>query len=211
MTLKKSTLEKKAQSILFFTPQALVASHMGVGARTPAYLQDLSDATRLRDSIRSDLQKQTNLMKEYVKTAIPEQQSQVVANPPPDRDSFSGFFDRTPLEWLDWSTRWGLTVCGAMLLLGFFTRLACLGGGVFLIMEFLSNSPWPWLPKSPMAEGNYVFINKNVVELCALMVLLTTRSGRWVGLDAIISYFLFGKKEHRVAEKQVGTTKGRLF
>ena len=53
--------------------------------------------------------------------------------------------------------------------------------------NILSNPPWPWLPASPKSEGNYVFVNKNVVELMALLVLLTLPTGRWLGLDAILS------------------------
>jgi uncharacterized membrane protein YphA (DoxX/SURF4 family) len=93
----------------------------------------------------------------------------------------------TKLEWLDWSTRWVLLVAGGCLLVGLFTRLACLTCIVFLVIEYLSNPPFPWLPVSPKAEGNYLFVNKNIVELLALLVLMTLPTGRWLGLDAILS------------------------
>ncbi len=93
----------------------------------------------------------------------------------------------TRQEWIDWATRWGLLVAGGCVLFGLFTRLACLGCAVFLITEYLLNSPFPWLPVSPRAEGNYLFVNKNVIELLALLVLATLPTGRWFGLDAILS------------------------
>ena len=44
-----------------------------------------------------------------------------------------------------------------------------------------------WLPESPRAEGHYVFINKNIIEMLALLALATTRSGYWAGLDGLLS------------------------
>lgn len=90
-------------------------------------------------------------------------------------------------EWMDWATRWGLLIGGGCVLLGLFTRMSCLGCAFFLFTEYLLNSPFPWLPVSPRAEGSYVFINKNIVELLALLVLASLPTGRWFGLDAIVS------------------------
>jgi hypothetical protein len=50
--------------------------------------------------------------------------------------------------------------------------------------------PLPGLPENPRAEGHYLFINKNTIEMLALLVLATTRSGSWLGLDALISCIL---------------------
>ena len=44
----------------------------------------------------------------------------------------------------------------------------------------------PGWPESPRAEGHYLWINKNVIEMLALLTLATTRSGRWVGLDGLL-------------------------
>jgi len=30
-------------------------------------------------------------------------------------------------------------------------------------------------------EGSYLFVNKNVIEMVALLALMTTRSGKWAG------------------------------
>ena len=36
------------------------------------------------------------------------------------------------------------------------------------------------------SEGSYLIVNKNLVELCALVVILVTGSGRFAGLDRIV-------------------------
>jgi hypothetical protein len=42
-------------------------------------------------------------------------------------------------------------------------------------------------------RGNYVFVNKNVVEMMALLVIAATPSGRWFGGDAFLNW-LFCRK-----------------
>jgi uncharacterized membrane protein YphA (DoxX/SURF4 family) len=90
---------------------------------------------------------------------------------------------------LDLATSWGLTIIGACLLLGLFTRLACVGGASFLLLLYLSMPPFPWLPEPPRApEGHYLFVSKNLIEMLALLVLATTASGRWAGLDGLLQF-----------------------
>ena len=62
-------------------------------------------------------------------------------------------------------------VVGACLLAGLFTRLACLVGAGFLVMTYLTHPPFPWYPLPPNTEGNPLFVNKNVIEALALLVL----------------------------------------
>jgi uncharacterized membrane protein YphA (DoxX/SURF4 family) len=69
---------------------------------------------------------------------------------------------------------------------GLFTRLACWAGALFLLSTYLVAPPFPWMPTPPQNEGNYVFVNKNVVEMLALLVLATLPTGRWWGLDALL-------------------------
>ena len=64
---------------------------------------------------------------------------------------------------------------------GLFTRLACLLGAGFLVMTYLTHPPFPWYPLPPNTEGNPLFINKNVIECLALLVLATFPTGRWLG------------------------------
>ena len=60
----------------------------------------------------------------------------------------------------------------------------------FLLMTYFIAPPWPWLPTPPNVEGNYLYVNKNVVEMFALLALATTASGRWFGVDALVHWTL---------------------
>ena len=47
----------------------------------------------------------------------------------------------------------------------------------------------------PMTEGNPLFVNKNVIEMLALLVVAAHPTGRWLGLDALWTYFVLPKTE----------------
>jgi uncharacterized membrane protein YphA (DoxX/SURF4 family) len=94
----------------------------------------------------------------------------------------------TNLDRINFVTRWGLTIVGACLIIGLFTRLSCVAGAAFLLMFYLAMPALPWLPESPRAEGHYLFINKNIIEMVALLTLATTASGKWLGLDGLVQF-----------------------
>jgi hypothetical protein len=48
--------------------------------------------------------------------------------------------------------------------------------------------PLPWLPAPPNAEGHYQWINKNIIEGIALLVLASTAVGQWFGADGFLRY-----------------------
>ena len=62
-------------------------------------------------------------------------------------------------------TMWRLTVVGACLILGLFTRLASLAGIAFLLMFYLCNPPFIGYFYAIPTEGSYLIVNKNLVEL----------------------------------------------
>jgi uncharacterized membrane protein YphA (DoxX/SURF4 family) len=99
----------------------------------------------------------------------------------------------TVLDWADALVKYGLVAVGACLLAGFLTRSACLVGAGFLLLFFLAMPPLPGWPESPRTEGHYLYINKTLIELLALLLLATTRSGRWLGLDSL--WPLFRRRE----------------
>src|SRR5262249_11369148 len=97
------------------------------------------------------------------------------------------------LDWSDFFVKWGITLTGAFLLLGLLTRTACVVGAYLLLMFFLAMPPLPGSPESPRAEGHYFFINKNIIEMLALLTLATTWSGRWAGLDGLLQLLRRGR------------------
>ena len=95
-------------------------------------------------------------------------------------------------------TSWGLAIVGVLLILGLFTRLASLAGIGFVLLFYLCNPPFVGYFYSIPTEGSYLIVNKNLVELCALAVVLVTGSGRFAGLDRIVHLLL--ARRPRLAE-----------
>jgi thiosulfate dehydrogenase [quinone] large subunit len=86
----------------------------------------------------------------------------------------------------DLITMWGLTAVGVLLILGLFTRSASIAGIGFIVLFYLCNPPFVGYFYSIPSEGSYLVVNKNLVELAALLVIFTVNSGRFAGLDRIL-------------------------
>ena len=99
-------------------------------------------------------------------------------------------------------TAGSLVAIGFCLIAGLFTRLAALGGVGFLALIYLCMPPWPGLPPNPLAEGHFLYVDKNLVELVALLALAALPTGHWIGLDAL----LFGARRRRREARQEGRT-----
>jgi len=92
-------------------------------------------------------------------------------------------------------TMYGLTIVGALLILGLFTRVAALGGLGLVMLFYLCNPPLVGYFYSIPSEGSYLIVNKNLVEVCALAVILLTRSGLFAGLDRIVRVLVFQRAQ----------------
>lgn len=77
-----------------------------------------------------------------------------------------------------------LAIVGLLLVLGLFTRLACVGAAALLMLFYLSAVPLSGVPQ-PGAEGTYLLVNKNLIELAAVLVTLVFSTGRIAGLDLL--------------------------
>ena len=95
-------------------------------------------------------------------------------------------------------TMYGLAIVGALLMLGLFTRVAAVAGIGFIVLFYLCNPPFVGYFYSIPTEGSYLIVNKNLVELCALAVVLVTGSGRFAGLDRIV-HLLFARRPRLAA------------
>ncbi|MEZ6138990.1 MAG: hypothetical protein R3B84_00330 [Zavarzinella sp.] len=156
--------------------------------------------------MQAHLQFATDTLKKSLADQIEPEAAQGYASPKPEY--YLWFIPKwKPIQYVDWSTRWFLAIVGCCLIIGLWSRLAAFGAGMFLLMTILSTPNVPWLPVAPLSEGNYVYINKNVIEFLALMVLTTVSTGMWAGIDAVL-YYLFGqrralKKAQRQQEKEL--------
>jgi thiosulfate dehydrogenase (quinone) large subunit len=108
---------------------------------------------------------------------------------------FSGFFTSIAsnpgvLGIVDFLNIWGLMAIGIGLMLGCFTRISTIAAVLLLILYYLANPPLIGLSYSMPTEGSYLVVNKNLVEMCALIVLWFFPTGSRIGFDR----FIFVKK-----------------
>lgn len=151
--------------------------------------KDAADELKLLESrMQAELKSQSDAMRAQIGTALlGEDRAKGYAPTPNEKQLWVIPKSWGLIDYLDWSTRWFLTVVGALLMVGLFTRFSSFAAAGFLLLTILTQPSVPWLPAPPNSEGNYLFVNKNVIEMFALLVLMTTRTGKWFGLDAIVS------------------------
>ena len=78
----------------------------------------------------------------------------------------------------------GLLLVGLSLMLGLLTQLGCAGAMAFLAMFYLSQPPLTGMQQTG-AEGAYLFVNKNLIELIAVLTVMAFRTGVIAGLDQL--------------------------
>ncbi len=87
------------------------------------------------------------------------------------------------LSIVDIVNMWGLIAIGVSLILGLFSKPASLAGAFLLFVYFLNNAPIIGIEYSVPSEGNYLIINKTLIESAALFVLYLFPTSCNVGLD----------------------------
>jgi thiosulfate dehydrogenase [quinone] large subunit len=90
------------------------------------------------------------------------------------------------LNVMDFLNVWGLILIGAGLITGFLTRIAAISGIVLLAFYYLSHPPVIGVTYAIPSEGNYLWVNKNLIELMTLWVLLLFPTWNVVGADRFI-------------------------
>ncbi len=94
------------------------------------------------------------------------------------------------LNVMDFMNIWGLILIGAGLITGLFTRIAGISGIVLLAFYYLSHPAVIGVTYAIPSEGNYLWVNKILIELLAIWIILLFPTWRVVGLDR----FVFRKK-----------------
>ncbi|MEZ6055263.1 MAG: DoxX family membrane protein [Planctomycetaceae bacterium] len=93
----------------------------------------------------------------------------------------------TPERAASHQAMWGLLIIGLLLIIGFATRIAAVAGAVMLFMFYLAIPPWPGVPQPAGPEHSFI-INKNMIEVIALLGIAALPTGSWFGLDGIIRW-----------------------
>lgn len=132
------------------------------------------DTAEIRASLVGPIKAlERELIEAAEKLLTPEQRARGPVAMPPTR-----------INQIDAMTMWGLTVIGTLLIAGFCSRLAAVGGAVLLFSFYLAMPPWPGVPPAPGPEHS-LWVNKNLIEVLALLALASVPTGRWFGLDAL--------------------------
>jgi thiosulfate dehydrogenase [quinone] large subunit len=104
----------------------------------------------------------------------------------PFAEFFRGLAGSSWIPVLDYFIAIVVLLTGLSLMLGLFTQTGVLSALVLQILFYALYIP-TYGVIVPGAEGNYLFVNKNLVEAAALLVLLVFRTGRIAGLDLLLA------------------------
>ena len=104
---------------------------------------------------------------------------------------FSGIFHwiaATPvvLNVVDILNIGGLILIGLGLMFGCYTRIASIAGVVLLLFYYVANPPFIGMDYGVVTEGNYLIVDKNLVELLALCILAIVPTGTFLGIDRLL-------------------------
>jgi thiosulfate dehydrogenase [quinone] large subunit len=86
------------------------------------------------------------------------------------------------IPFMDQLNIWGLILIGFCLFTGLFSKPSKVAGIVLLALYYLANPPFS-TGLSASAEGNYWIVNRNLIEMAALLVLYFVNPSHISGLD----------------------------
>lgn len=93
----------------------------------------------------------------------------------------------TILRIVDLMNMWGLIAIGLGLIAGCLTQVASVSGILLLLLYYVANPPFIGFTYTAPAEGSYLLVNKNLIELVALIVLTLFPTGAIIGLDRLLT------------------------
>jgi thiosulfate dehydrogenase [quinone] large subunit len=100
---------------------------------------------------------------------------------------FESFTQSTNVLYIvDFLNIWGLIAIGTGLILGFLTKIANIAGIVLLSLYYLSHPPLIGVEYAMPVEGNYLWVNKTLIEIFVFAILLVFPTSDKIGLDRLI-------------------------
>ena len=113
--------------------------------------------------------------------------------------------DPEPVHTQDFLVITGLCVLGFCLIAGLFTKLSVILAAVMIFSFYLVVPPWPGVPEAPGPEHSFI-VNKNLVEVLALVAIAAFPTGLWFGIDAgIVGLWRRMKSNKNVAPPKTET------
>ncbi len=95
----------------------------------------------------------------------------------------------------------GLILIGAALFIGILDRAAAICGMALIGLYWLANPPLVGVGLGVVTEGNYLIVDKNMVQFFALLLLALIPTGRYIGL----AHFLKANRNRKM-EMEIRTT-----
>jgi uncharacterized membrane protein YphA (DoxX/SURF4 family) len=83
----------------------------------------------------------------------------------------------------DFIVIWGLIIIGLALFVGLFDRIISIAGMALLALFWLANPPLTGMDFGLPHEGNYLIVDKNLVELFGLLIICLFPTGRILGIE----------------------------
>ncbi len=87
---------------------------------------------------------------------------------------------------VDFLNTWGLILIGLSLFLGLLIRWSSLAGALLMLFYFAAYPPIPGHTFGALNEGNYIWVNKTLIELVLLLVFAFLPGEHFFGLDRLI-------------------------
>lgn len=97
----------------------------------------------------------------------------------------------------DFLNIWGLILIGAALLFGFFTKPAAMTGALLILIYYLNAVPVIGSQYTSSIDGNYLFVNKTLIESVGLCILAVFPTSGAFGFDGWINRII----KHKILSK----------
>ena len=94
--------------------------------------------------------------------------------------------DATLLQFVDILNIYGLILIGLCLILGIFHKTTLISGIILIGLYYLAMPPFIGLNYTIPMGGNYLLINRNLIEMAAMLVLLYFPTNYIFGMDRIL-------------------------
>jgi uncharacterized membrane protein YphA (DoxX/SURF4 family) len=115
------------------------------------------------------------------------------------------------LKAVDFLNIWGLILIGLSLFLGLFVRWSSVAGAILLFFYFVAYPPISGYTLGVVAEGNYQWVDKNLIEFFVLIVFVTLPTEYFFGVDRWLKHWKEEKPNAPIpkSEAEEGTSNKR--
>lgn len=99
---------------------------------------------------------------------------------------------------VDFLNTWGLIAIGLGLVLGFLFRTAAIAGAALVFVYYLNCPPLIGVEYGMPVDGNYLIVDKTLIESVTLCLLALFPTNETFGLDAFFIKYKNSKKEGKI-------------